>query len=383
MVRRRALIAAALVIASTANALECWVEAEQLHCQSGDQSSARPLSRVEWRSWLVLDASSQRVYWTEHGWGLPGRIQSSKIDGSDVHDFVGQSAGTPCGLALDESSGFLYWIDAGHFSRRAGAIKRARIDDAIVEEIATIEALGPRDLVLDSEAGYLYWSEQLGSRIYRIRTNGKDLEEIAPFETEKPAGLALDTSRHLLYWIDQLDGHIVRYDLRSKATTTIATIPVKYRPCELGDPGLYAVQRFCDLELGPDGNSLFWTDFGTGEIGKYDLRSGEVTRHRAGVRPTGLVYDPRSQGFFVADVWTRRIQHFSATDGRLTSIASISGIVPIGLVATTKKYYWAFHGGLILRANLDGTGVERVSSLTATTSPPAGHGLGTDVHLSK
>lgn len=50
------------------------------------------------------------MYWTD--WGKQPKIERANLDGSDRAVLVNSNLGWPNGLALDHSTGKLYWGDA-------------------------------------------------------------------------------------------------------------------------------------------------------------------------------------------------------------------------------------------------------------------------------
>ena len=73
--------------------------------------------------------SSGWMYWTDAG---TDRIQRSNLDGSRIEDLVTTGLDDPVALALDVSGGKMYWTDRG-----TDKIQRANLDGSQVEDLST------------------------------------------------------------------------------------------------------------------------------------------------------------------------------------------------------------------------------------------------------
>ena len=205
---------------------------------------------------LALDTSSGKLYWTDSG---AGRIQRAVLDSTEVEDLV-TDLQDPGALALDGSAGKLYWSD-----HAAGMIQRSNLNGSEVEEVATgLEA--PDALALDATAGKVYWADGAG-RIQRSNLDGTEVEEVVTGLRE-PGGLALDVFTGKLFWADGGAGRVQRSNL--DGTEVEEVITGLEEPCGLAlGPGLAAqilrlAQAAVQVDVAghfrdPEGDALTYT----------------------------------------------------------------------------------------------------------------------------
>ena len=89
-----------------------------------------------------------KLYWTDY---LTGKIQRTNLDGTEIEDLV-MGLDAPEGIALDVSSGKMYWTNWRK-------IQRANLDGSAVEDLA-MHLDRPRGIALDVSAGKMYWTDE-------------------------------------------------------------------------------------------------------------------------------------------------------------------------------------------------------------------------------
>ena len=94
----------------------------------------------------------------------------------------------PDGIALDVSSGKVYWTDW-----EIDTIKRANLNGTNVETLI-LGSPAPDGIALDVSDGKMYWTEFNAGRIKRANLNGTNVQTLVS-GLSRPVGLALDVSK--------------------------------------------------------------------------------------------------------------------------------------------------------------------------------------------
>ncbi|PYQ09949.1 MAG: hypothetical protein DMF83_01635 [Acidobacteria bacterium] len=311
---------------------------------------------------LLLDAAAadaQRMYWADRG---TRRIQSARLDGTDVQNVIVNVVERPWGIALDAAGDKIYWYDL-----EKTTIQRARLDGSNVEDLVHAVYSSPSlpAPVLDPGGGRMYWAEQGGIR--RARLDGSNVEVLITGQFG-PTGLALDPGAGKIYWNDadqiqraNLDGSGVELLVRTGATLFNQS-PVT-------------------LDLA--GGKMYWAAsliyYEPARIQRANLDGSQVENLVVGVAGT--------QGPLVLDVaagkmyWSQGAFPWSVRRANLDG-SNIEDVVqtatpPVGLTLDTAagKMYWTVNSlpTKIQRANLDGSSLEDV--VTAGLTAPDRLGL--------
>ena len=121
---------------------------------------------------IDLDVGAGRMYYTLTAAGI---VRRADLDAQNVETLVG-TAGVAHDIDLDIAGGTMYFVAAG--------VQRANLDGSNVETLFDIGASG---LALDRSTGHVYWSSRIEGKIKRGRIDGTNAEDLIvgltnPFE---------------------------------------------------------------------------------------------------------------------------------------------------------------------------------------------------------
>ena len=150
---------------------------------------------------ITLDTVREKIYWTDQRWDASigavsgSKIQRANLNGSNVQDIITGLAVAE-GVALDLSTGKLYWTDS-----ETGKIQRANLNGSNVEDLVT-NLRTPNNIALNPAGGKMYWTDYAGKQISRANLNGSNVESLVTGLTG-PSNIVLDTTRRRIYWVDR------------------------------------------------------------------------------------------------------------------------------------------------------------------------------------
>ena len=200
-----------------------------------------------------------------------GRVLSVNTDGSDLKTLVEEGRKLPDGLAVDATSGYLYWTNMGNPKANDGSIMRSKLDG---RDMTTLVSPGvtftPKQIQLDRKNGKLYWSDREGMRVMRANLDGSDVETLVDTSQGDPrpgtdakkwcVGMAVDVAGGKFYWTQKGndnagEGRIFRASVNIPPGSTAANRPdIELLYENLPEP--------IDLELDLRNRMLYWTDRG-------------------------------------------------------------------------------------------------------------------------
>lgn len=216
-----------------------------------------------------------------------------------------------------------------------------------------------------SSAQQLFWSQfgsQVGSVSQLGRMNLDGSGSITLVQSNEVAGMETLSATRQVYWIDNGAAAIMRANADFSGVTRLVA-------------GLGGGNHL-NLALDPAADLIFWSNSERGTIGRANLRGGPIlgTFASAGGYPDDLALDPTNQLLY----WSTQRggvfrSHYDGS-GQIelmtfgTSLGSGASGLALDLVAGTM-YLSIPNDHRIVRANLDGTGVQTV---LATTERPFG-----------
>lgn len=256
---------------------------------------------IDFNSKVAVDSAARKIYWSENA-GNRGKIRRANLDAPGVVDIV--SVTTPFslqGFALDLPNGRIYWIESVGCSPCGGMvcvscprIQSAKLDGSDVKTLVTVMGFtNLSDVAVDSKGGKVYWCDrQFAPLMSRINFDGSGNEPLTV--TVLPGGgvqqIALDAPRNKLYWIESSgsipgDSRIRRANLdASSPEDMVAFVNSRPRPKGL------ALDTACQ--------QLYWTMSGfcpadTGDIMRIDFAKSRTDSLFTGLGLTvGIAVEP-------------------------------------------------------------------------------------------
>ncbi|CAL1125490.1 unnamed protein product [Cladocopium goreaui] len=148
---------------------------------------------------------SAQIYWTETAERIGGTqavIRRSNLDGSNVTDVVTTGLDSPRQIAIDSSTGMMYWADSD-------TIRRANLDGSGIVDLIAGED-GAYGIALDVQSGKIYWTNFEGNEIRRADLDGNNSETLLDTGSMGPTGIALDTVNREIYFTSNTNNFAVR-----------------------------------------------------------------------------------------------------------------------------------------------------------------------------
>ena len=150
---------------------------------------------------MVIDATNQRIYWTDTQSGRSsdlGLIKEANLDGSKVRT-IATFAGDPQGLAVDSAKGIVFFTD-----NASGSIGRVLIDGSELNPDWITEKGHATGIAIDPVNEKIYWSDDALNTVRYATYAGQYKEALyhgAPGKG-KPNSLSIDVKKQVLYWTD-------------------------------------------------------------------------------------------------------------------------------------------------------------------------------------
>ena len=125
-------------------------------------------------------------------------------------------------LEIDSINSKMYWTARPY-------IKQADLDGSNIKVIhravdSSYSYNGyPMDMALDVEGGIIYWTERVYNRIMRSNFDGSNQEILISSGIQDPDGLALDLENEKIYWSDTSTGKIQRSNLDGSSVEDLVT----------------------------------------------------------------------------------------------------------------------------------------------------------------
>ena len=203
-------------------------------------SGARSLFSETNPQGVAIDPSTGKIYWADKA----GAIRVANLDGTGARDlYTGESS--PSGVAIDPAAGLIYWADAVSGS---GAIRVGNLDGSGARTLFAGESF-PVGVVVDPADGKIYWGSYDTFKIRVGNLNGTGARDLFTGENY-PTGLAIDPAAGKLYWTNEFAGNIRVGNLDGTGATNLYT----------GEGGVGG------LAIDPAAGRIYWGDFSSATI---------------------------------------------------------------------------------------------------------------------
>lgn len=229
------------------------------------------------------------------------------------------------------------------------------------------------DMVADPEGGFLYWSVDAAfdSEIKRAPLDDGSKAEVINDETSSARGMAIDPDNEKLYWVDLAnDGEIVRADLDGGNMETL----VAGEEDGVTDGAL-------DVALDPDNNHMYWVKLGAVMRAELDGSNVEtVITITSYVQPTSIAVDANEGNIYWTDPSQDNIMKAGIDAGDPDTFINADQPAGLAVDGETGKIYWmdsfllSGGGGLLSRANTDGSEIELITETSFTRGAFDVHG---------
>ena len=150
---------------------------------------------------IAVDIVSGKMYWTSVEWtdaesGTTAKIWCSDLDGSNVTDLVTKQ-GHINGIALDVADGKMYtsWGERDNTTETWNSkIQCSDLDGSNVTDLVTEAGYPPEGIALDVSSGKMYWTswgEWGEATIRSANLDGSNVTDLVPIGFGTPGGIAL------------------------------------------------------------------------------------------------------------------------------------------------------------------------------------------------
>uniref|UniRef100_A0A3Q2WR41 Low density lipoprotein receptor-related protein 4 n=1 Tax=Haplochromis burtoni TaxID=8153 RepID=A0A3Q2WR41_HAPBU len=288
---------------------------------------------------LAVDAVGRKIYWTDTG---TNRIEVANLDGSMRKVLVWQNLDSPRAIALYHEM-YMYWTDWGEHAK----LERSAMDGSDRVVLISNNLGWPNGLAIDMAGSQLLWADA-HTELQRIEAsdlNGQNRRTLVT-PVQHPYGLTLLGSH--IYWTDWQSRSIQRADKNSGANTITVRANL---------PGLMDIQAFnkCGRRNGgcthlclprPNGTSCACP---TGILLKGDGRSCDDS--------------PETYLLFSNRVSVRRISLDTNDHTDIhVPVLELHNVISLDYDSVDGKLYYTDVTLDVIRANLDGSGMETVIS---------------------
>lgn len=273
---------------------------------------------------LGFESTNAKLYWHERNL-CNGQIRRSDVDGGNIETLVPMTD-CPFDIVLDSVGQKIYWSTG---DSDVQTTTRSNLDGSQVEVFLS-NASGEyyEAISVDGGAGKLYWTSP--DSIRRVNVDGSDLEYNVTRHLLEPAGIALDADLGHLYWVDIAAGTIMRADMSGANPVVLLSEAELISPFLLGWQNGAGGRIKRDIKLDLSAGKMYWTTSHAIHRSDLDGTSLELVHSTGANEPVGLSLDLSAGKVY----WTELIP------------APNLNVSPLGRV---------------VRANLDGTGVEAVT----------------------
>ena len=140
---------------------------------------------------IAVDTTSGKIYWIEQLSGSKGKIQRANMDGSNL-EVIKRLTGVPQSIAIDTTKGKIYLANA------RGKIQRLNLDGSNFRSNFIRGLASPENITIDTENSKIYWSE--GANLKRANLNGSSHQHIA---TGSGSLTGISVADGKVYWTEK------------------------------------------------------------------------------------------------------------------------------------------------------------------------------------
>jgi DNA-binding beta-propeller fold protein YncE len=267
----------------------------------------------------------KKVYWTDVA---AGTISRSNTDGTHVEVMISR-LNSPRGIAVDVTSGFMYFTMSSLSAGDSGKVTRADLDGSNLQVL--VDGLHvPRGIALDVEDGRMYWSDYGGGTTLLKRANldGSDVQTIV-FDAEAYE-LALDLRQRKVYWthVNNDTGGVGHRQIRRAGLdgSNVETVLD-----DLGTPD--------GVALDVPNRKMYWTDQSYHSISRanFDGSQREVlVITEPDSRPFGIDLDLKDRKMYWVD-WECDVVRQCNLDGTgLKTLLAVGLVQPLGVALSVE-----------------------------------------------
>ncbi len=220
---------------------------------------------------LGLAVDSSHIYWADPKADAIGR---ANLDGTAPNPAFITGADNPQDVTVD--SEHIYWTNAGDEKEETGTIGRANLDGTGASQSFITGATNPRGI--DVDAAHIYWVNGGTETVARANLDGNAASVEEEFLHGASGDVAASATKIYFSRTSGIDGFIRWANLDGSGDDTIVTVPGADKP---------------PAGLALDGSHLYWTNPGTGAIGRSNLdgTSPEQAFITGAEHPQGLATD--------------------------------------------------------------------------------------------
>lgn len=255
-----------------------------------------------------------------------GRVVVGSPDGRGLRTLV-EGQILPDGLDISLKTGRIYWTDMGIPTENDGKVQSCKLDGSDVQTIVPAGAVHtPKQLIVDAEDEKLYFCDREGLRVMRCNLDGSSHETIVQtgdWKNQKDAedqlnwcvGISINKKTGKFYWTQKGlskggKGRIFSANIKMpQGENATSRSDIEMLLSGLPEP--------IDLDIDEDSQTLFWTDRGDPPMGnslnsislsnlkglangeknpKYNLLTRQL--HEA----IGLKLDPKNKHIYLTDL---------------------------------------------------------------------------------
>jgi hypothetical protein len=298
-----------------------------------------------------------------------GSIRRVQLDGSNPQPVLDTGGGLRA-IALDESAGKIYWVDANI----PAAVRRANPDGTQVEDLVTTNIEFPSAIALDVAGGKMYWGDQVRNELRRANLDGSDQQLLR--STAFHRGIAIDATNGKVYWSTSdtfLKGEILRCNLNGTGLeTVISSFDAEFKPSAIA--------------LDVAGGKVYWTDYVVDVVRRGNLNNTNIQTLffvGANLNPRGIAVDAAA-----GKVYWGQDDDFKSPIGSIRRMDLDGAFPEVIFPGAGLVNYIVISSGLICHADGTGDGQVNIDDLLGTINnwgtananfdvapPPNGNGV--------